>query len=656
MSYILALTAGAMLVHLMKTKEPVKARVWLICFYLGLAGWQMENVFRYSAPLHYFGTTLYTIQTICFYIPCLSLTLIAHTQYTYRFLVSCYQQERKIVLWASVVLTISELSLVLWNELYNQSNMVVLLLSSFAFGLIVTLWNICLAIRKARHLHDINRSASKAHTNLAIYNGFFVAASALSLVFGFFSAPGFWSYFLFVWFGTLASIVLYIVTAAVPANFNVKVTGFVFVLAASILSIITLAFYPPSLLGDFSRRLAQQKGLGNLMIVITIVALIIVFLLPYILKISFTKRLKQLLAGVQAVNAGELDTIVPEGLHDEIGELTQNFNLMTKSLCKAKKELTVHAQTLEKKVIKRTAQLEQSINELKDAQAQLILREKMASLGELTAGIAHEIQNPLNFVTNFSELNLELFADLKSLLQNETLSQQAEGNIKALLENATQNMIKINHHGKRADSIVKSMLLHSSENAGEIKPTDINSLIEEYLKLGYHGVKAKDPSFIAYLQTEFDENLEKIEVIPQHIGRVFLNLLNNSFYSISKKRQQVKGNYEPTVFVSTKKVNGGIEVKVRDNGLGMNEKDVNKVYQPFYTTKPAGEGIGLGLSLCYDIITKGHGGQMKIDTKEGEFAEFSFILPTNETRNEMQTNEFLKQESDALSMVEFFNI
>jgi signal transduction histidine kinase len=329
---------------------------------------------------------------------------------------------------------------------------------------------------------------------------------------------------------------------------------------------------------------------------------------------------------------------------------------MTRSLCKAKKELTVHAQTLENKVIKRTAQLEQSINELKDAQAQLILREKMASLGELTAGIAHEIQNPLNFVTNFSELNLELFADLKSLLQNETLSEQAEKNIKALLENATQNMIKINHHGKRADSIVKSMLLHSSETEGEIKPTDINSLIEEYLKLGYHGVKAKDPSFIAYLQTEFDENLEKIEVIPQHIGRVFLNLLNNSFYSISKKRQLVKGNYEPTVFVSTKKVSGGIEVKVRDNGLGMNEKDVNKVYQPFYTTKPAGEGIGLGLSLCYDIITKGHGGQMKIDTKEGEFAEFSFILPTSETGKEMQTNQFLKQESDALSMVEFFNI
>ncbi len=263
MSYILALTAGAMLVHLMKTKEPVKARVWLMCFYLGLAGWQMENVFRYSAPGHYFGTTLYTIQTICFYIPCLSLTLIAHTQYNYRFLVSCYKRERKIVLWASVALSIIELALATWNEFYNQSNMVVLLLSCFAFGLLVTVWNICLAIRKAGYLRVTNHCASKAHVSLAIYNGLFVAASALSLVFGFFSALGFWSYFLFVWFGTLASIVLYIVTAAVPANFNVKVTGFVFILAATILSIITLAFYPPPLLNDFSRRLAQQKGLGN---------------------------------------------------------------------------------------------------------------------------------------------------------------------------------------------------------------------------------------------------------------------------------------------------------------------------------------------------------------------------------------------------------
>jgi signal transduction histidine kinase len=654
MSYILALTAGGMLVHLLKTKGFVKGKTWLICFYLGLAGWQMENVFRYSSPLDYFGSAFYSLQTIFIYIPFLTLTLLAHTQYTYRFLVSCYKRERKIVLWSSIVLSVAEFILVVWNELYNQSNMVVLILSCFALGLTVTLWNIFLAARKARHLRTINVVASRAHINLAIYNSFFVAASALSLFFGFFSTPGFWSYFLFVWFGTLASIVLYIITAAIPANFNVKVTGFVFILTASILSIITLAFYPPALLADLPRRLAQQKGLGNLMIVITIVALIVVLLMPYMLKISFTKRLQHLLTGVQAVNAGKLNALVPVGLHDEIGELTQNFNQMTQNLDKAQNELTEYAQTLENRITERTAQLEQSIKDLKEAQAQLILREKMASLGELTAGIAHEIQNPLNFVTNFSELNAELFTEIKMLLGKEKLSVENEGNIKNLLDNAIRNMSKINHHSTRADDIVKSMMLHSANNAGKKQLTNINLLAEEYLKLSYHGMKAKDPSFMTYLQTEFDENLAEIKVIPQHIGRVLLNLFNNSFYSITKKRKRVK-DYEPTVFISTKKVKQGIEVKVRDNGLGMNPKDVYKVFQPFYTTKPSGEGIGLGLSLSYEIITKGHGGEMKVETREGEFAEFSFILPANGHYKKTQRDS-INQEANALYEMDFFTI
>ncbi|HEY0059467.1 MAG TPA: HAMP domain-containing protein, partial [Flavisolibacter sp.] len=389
MSYILGLTAAGMFTHLNKVTQPIKGKTWLILFYMGLTGWQVENVIRYSVAPEYYGSAVYTLQTIFIYIPFLSLTLIAHTQYTYRYLKSCFRREQKIVLWATVVLSCLVFSIVTWNELYNDGDLSVLLLSCFALGLFITVWNIVLCIRKSVHLRRVNRTLSRAHSRLALFNAFFVGASVCSLVFGFFSTLGFWSYFLFVWFGTLASIVLYITTSAVPANFEVKVTGFVFILAASVFSIITLAFYPPVLPDDLPNRLLQQTGLRNLMLIITIVVCIILLLLPYMLKISFTKRLQNLLSGVQSVNAGKLDTRVPVGLHDEIGELTQNFNQMTRVLNKAQSDLTAYAQTLEKKVAERTAQLEHSFKELEETQAQLILREKMASLGELTAGIAH---------------------------------------------------------------------------------------------------------------------------------------------------------------------------------------------------------------------------------------------------------------------------
>lgn len=633
-----------MFVHLWKVKQPVRARNWLICFYLGLAGWQFENVVRYGFPIEYYSTTAYSLQTIFIYIPCLSLALLSHTQYTYQFLVPCFKREQKIAFWAIAVLSFCEVSLVVWNELFNNGNLVVLLLSCFAFSLPVTSWNIILSIRKARHLRNWTGNASKAHWNLAVFNTFFVGASVFSLLFGFFSAPGFWSYFLFVWFGTLASIVLYIVTAAVPASFQVKVTGFVFVLAATILCVITLAYYPPVMLTDMPGRLAQQKGLINMMGIIFIVALIIVTLLPYMLKISFTRRLQHLLFGVRAVNAGNLETRVQVGLRDELGVLTQNFNQMTHSLKKAQHELTVYAQTLEKRVAERTAQLEQSLKELKDAQAQLVLREKMASLGDLTAGIAHEIQNPLNFVNNFSEINAELIMELKAVLSMEKLPEQSQQYIDVIISDAIENLKKIKHHGKRADAIVKSMLQHSQSHSGEKEWIDLNLLADKYLKLAYHGTRSKDKSFVAYLKTEFDDNLDKAEVITQDIGRVFLNLFNNAFYSISKKRALGKEGYEPTVCVSTKKVQNGILVKVRDNGVGIEAKDLDKIFQPFFTTKPAGEGTGLGLSLTYDIITKGHGGELTVNTAEGEFAEFSLLLPVKASSKERKMDVLAEME------------
>ena len=266
--------------------------------------------------------------------------------------------------------------------------------------------------------------------------------------------------------------------------------------------------------------------------------------------------------------------------------------------------------------------LESTLNNLKAAQNQLIQSEKMASLGEMTAGIAHEIQNPLNFVNNFSEVNKELLAEM-----NEEIEKGNYDQAKAIANDISNNQEKINFHGKRADAIVKSMLQHSRSSSGKKEPTDINALCDEYLRLSYHGLRAKDKSFNAKFETDFDSNVGKIDIVAQDIGRVILNLINNAFYSVSEKKKTADDNYEPTVTISTKKLNEGVEISVKDNGIGVPQKVVDKIFQPFFTTKPTGEGTGLGLSMSYDIITKGHNGELKVETKEGEYAEFIIILP-----------------------------
>ena len=271
--------------------------------------------------------------------------------------------------------------------------------------------------------------------------------------------------------------------------------------------------------------------------------------------------------------------------------------------------------------------LNQTLNSLKKTQSQLVQAEKMASLGELTAGIAHEIQNPLNFVNNFSEVSVELANELMEELKQSSLAEKEKNAIEKTLQDLIQNQEKINFHGKRADAIVKGMLLHSRASSGQKEATDINALADEYLRLSYHGLRAKDKSFNAAFKTDFDSDLPKVNVVSQDIGRVILNLFNNSFYSVTEKKKQSKDGYEPVVSVSTKSLNGKIEIRIRDNGMGVPQKIMDKIFQPFFTTKPGGQGTGLGLSISYDIITKGHGGQMMIDTKEGEFAEFIIQLP-----------------------------
>ncbi|HWJ29097.1 MAG TPA: ATP-binding protein, partial [Flavisolibacter sp.] len=278
---------------------------------------------------------------------------------------------------------------------------------------------------------------------------------------------------------------------------------------------------------------------------------------------------------------------------------------------------------LEMEVQHRTSELRKSLTDLKATQRQLIQSEKMASLGELTSGIAHELQNPLNFINNFSDVNSELIAELRNEIN--------KGNMESaftILEDIKENEQKVNLHGKRADIIVKNMMQHSRPSSGIKEPADINALAEDFMQLSYHNIRSKDKNFFARLEMDLDENMGSIYIIPQDIGRVMLNLYNNAFYAVNEKKKHTANSFEPTVSVCTKRFDNKIQVTVKDNGIGIPEKMINKIYQPFFTTKPTGQGTGLGLSISYNII-KAHGGELIVQSKEGEGSTFTFELNTN---------------------------
>ena len=329
-----------------------------------------------------------------------------------------------------------------------------------------------------------------------------------------------------------------------------------------------------------------------------------------------------------------------KSLEKHLVEVTRLSELSLTKEREKQQILSSQKSLLEQQVAERTADLKQSLDDLKSTQSQLIQSEKMASLGALTAGIAHEIQNPLNFVNNFSEVSNELIDEMKDELVAGNWQLATE-----IADDVKQNLEKINHHGKRADAIVKGMLQHSRTSSGQKEPTDINALADEYLRLSYHGMRAKDKSFSAEFKTNFDPNLPKINVIPQEIGRVLLNLINNAFYAVTTPPTTAplppEGGFKdpnyihkPTVTVSTSFIppsagtRGACLVRVSDNGTGIPAYILNKIFQPFFTTKPTGQGTGLGLSLAYDIV-KAHGGELKVETKEGEGTEFIIQLPLN---------------------------
>ena len=369
----------------------------------------------------------------------------------------------------------------------------------------------------------------------------------------------------------------------------------------------------------------SQKEIRHDSLMVSGLVLLAGILLGLLLARKISIPLLALRDAAHRVGEGDLTQKVKKITNDEIGELGKAFNNMVDDLLKARKELRENNQELSAT----NARLNSALLELKSTQAQLIQSEKMASLGELTAGIAHEIQNPLNFVNNFSEVNRELLEELKA----ERLKPKAERNehtADEILNDINSNEEKINHHGKRADDIVKGMLQHSRSSTGVKEPTDINALADEYLRLAYHGLKAKDKSFNAKIETDFDETVGKTNIIPQDIGRVLLNLLNNAFYACTERRSDSTASagqsYEPVVSISTKKTGDKIEIKVSDNGNGIPQKIVDKIFQPFFTTKPTGQGTGLGLSLSYDIV-KTHGGEIRAKSDEGKGSTFTIELP-----------------------------
>jgi len=384
---------------------------------------------------------------------------------------------------------------------------------------------------------------------------------------------------------------------------------------------------------------------------LTVGGLFVIFIVIFLISRSITGSLRRLTIAAEKFAEGDFNVAIPPiRSRDEIGRLNNSFIYMQETLAKtihdlqktsdelriSHEQLEEYSRTLEQKVDERTSELkakhqelDTAFNRLKAAQAQLVQSEKMASLGQLTAGIAHEIKNPLNFINNFSELSVELVREIIEDIDKYTasLSEKDAGYLRGILQDIEGNVRKIHDHGKRADSIIRGMLLHSRGKSGERMPTDINTLLAEYVNLGYHGMRATDSSFNIKIESDYDEKLKQVDVIPQDLSRVFLNMINNSCFSTHQKKKEFKDAYFPVLKVSTKDLGEKVEIRIWDNGKGMPKAVQEKVFNPFFTTKPAGSGTGLGLSISFDIIVQEHRGQITVDSKEGEYAEFVITIP-----------------------------
>ena len=375
---------------------------------------------------------------------------------------------------------------------------------------------------------------------------------------------------------------------------------------------------------DASAR--QAERVVNLSIIGGMVALALALGLTAFIVRSITVPLKRLEGSMAAITRGELDVEIPQASAHEIGAMTKTLGMLRDSLIE-RDHLERERRRADAEIRSARDAAEAALRELKAAQANLIQAEKMASLGQLTAGIAHEIKNPLNFVNNFSAVSAELIYELQDALRGADLDGKLRTEIGEITDTLRGNLEKIVQHGKRADGIVKNMLLHSRHGSGESRRVDINALVEESLNLAYHGARAEKPGFNITLERAFDPAAGEAVLFPQEITRVLLNLFSNGFYAATKRKAEASAGYEPTVVAATRNLGDSIEIRIRDNGTGISSEAKEKMFDPFFTTKPAGEGTGLGLSLSYDIIVKQHGGSIEVETQPDEFTEFRIILP-----------------------------
>jgi signal transduction histidine kinase len=366
------------------------------------------------------------------------------------------------------------------------------------------------------------------------------------------------------------------------------------------------------------------------------------FIIVFFLSIRVSNPLVYLTHSARNLSKGDfsVSTSLQEiRSKDEVGVLAATFIEMSNDLKDSYEKLEDYSRTLEQKVEERTLALKEknealadTLQKLKTTQNQLIINEKLASLGALTAGIAHEIKNPLNFVNNFAQLTIEMVQDLVEEIDSQKahLDQESAEEIEIMLDDLTQTADKINQHGQRADKIVQGMLAHSREETGERHLIDLNTLLDEYVNLAYHGIRAKDADFKVMIEKNYDQTIGMMNLVAQDLSRVFLNIVNNACYSVDRRRKEGNDDFSPMIWVRTKNFKNRIEISIRDNGIGIAPEVVDKIFDPFFTTKPAGEGTGLGLSISYDIVVHVHQGEIKVDTKEGEFAELTIVLPKDE--------------------------
>jgi two-component system, NtrC family, sensor kinase len=361
-------------------------------------------------------------------------------------------------------------------------------------------------------------------------------------------------------------------------------------------------------------------GIGLLLIMLTLLA-------GGFITNRMLRPIQLLREGAERIGSGDLGQRISIKTGDELEDLADQFNEMGTKLEHSYADL-------ENKVEMRTRELSQSLDDLQTAQDRLVQTEKLASLGQLTAGIAHEIKNPLNFVNNFSALSAELVDELKDVLTPAALDGKTRAEIDDLTGLLKANLEKVVQHGKRADSIVKNMLLHSREGSGEHRPANINTILDESLNLAYHGARAEGSGFNITLQRNFDSSAGIIELYPQEMTRVFLNLISNGFYAAHKRKSETEGSdFEPTLTATTRNLGNKVEIRIRDNGTGISPEVKEKMFEPFFTTKPAGEGTGLGLSMSHDIVVKQHGGEIGIETQPNQYTEFIITLPRNARSN-----------------------